>query len=301
MTLNTRAMNDMHEAAPASDWRRRPLTRVAVCLLSWWSCGVSYAAVSFPSLPLQTGVSQPAPNVIFILDDSLSMTSVGGDALDTGLTWCTNATCPNQPTLGGDNSTSDGAPYTKNPLSYNPSVIYKPWATANTTDTSKVYLAAANYASASSDLQWATGSEVNLGDSAQTVYLPRPSLANTDRRNYYRYQILSGGNKLVRAEWVNNDNTSANGSFLSQSANANNWNNGGGTGNQSTSGTQTFVVNPGVTQVVIATGGTLGNNRNPGIYVNLGANPSRTSPTYSANVNGANLHETLTINNPPVG
>ena len=60
MTLNTRAMNHM--------------TRAAVFLLSWCAGGVSYA-VDFPSQPLQTGVVQPAPNVIFILDDSLSMTS----------------------------------------------------------------------------------------------------------------------------------------------------------------------------------------------------------------------------------
>jgi hypothetical protein len=70
MTLNTQAMNDTHESAPSRDWRRRSLTRVAVCLLSWWACGVSYAAplITFPSLPLQTGVTQPAPNIIFILD-----------------------------------------------------------------------------------------------------------------------------------------------------------------------------------------------------------------------------------------
>ena len=100
MTLNTQAMNHTHEPAPASDWRRRPLTRVVVCLLSWWSCGVSYAAVNFPALPLQTGVAQPAPNIIFILDDSLSMTSQSGDTLDTGLDLVFNATCPNSPTSG---------------------------------------------------------------------------------------------------------------------------------------------------------------------------------------------------------
>ena len=90
MTLNTRAMNNIHEPAPASDRRRRTLTRVAVFLLSWWAGGAAYA-VDFPSQPLQTGVAQPAPNVVFILDDSLSMTSNGGEALDTRLEW-TNTT-----------------------------------------------------------------------------------------------------------------------------------------------------------------------------------------------------------------
>src|SRR5688572_20996031 len=113
MTLNSRAMNHVHGAAPASDWRRRPVTRVVVCLLSWWACGVSQA-VEFPSQPLQTGVVQPAPNVIFILDDSLSMTTVSGTTLDTGLSW-SNTT----PGLGS----GAGAPYTKNPLSYNPVTV----------------------------------------------------------------------------------------------------------------------------------------------------------------------------------
>ena len=54
MTLNTRAMNHV---------LRRNLTRAAVLLLSASACGVGYA-VTFPSLPLQTGVSQPAPNII---------------------------------------------------------------------------------------------------------------------------------------------------------------------------------------------------------------------------------------------
>jgi hypothetical protein len=70
MTLNTRAMNHMHEPTPASALSRRTLTRVAVFLFGWCAGGAAYA-VDFPSQPLQTGVAQPAPNVIFILDDSL--------------------------------------------------------------------------------------------------------------------------------------------------------------------------------------------------------------------------------------
>ena len=105
---------------------------------------------------------------------------------------------------------------------------------------------------------------------------------------------------MVRAEWVNTNNTTANGTFSGGVTNGQ-WNNGGGNGNTSTSGSQTFTVNAGVTQVVITTSGTLGSNRNPGIYVNLGANPSRTAPTYSANLVGNNAHETLTIPNPPAG
>ena len=287
--------NDMtlHEPAPASSWRQRPLTRVAVGLLSWWACGASYA-VDFPSQPLQTGVTQPAPNIVFILDDSLSMTSAGGDALDTGLTWSNTS-----PGLGDD----AGAPYTKNPLSYDPHTSYKAWATANTTDISVVRLADASYTAASNDLQLATGSATDLSSSNQTYYVPKPSATDlTDQRQYYRYQIRSGGARVVRAEWVNSNNTSGGTTFTGQTANAGNWNNSGGTGNQSTSSSQTYTVNAGVTQVVIATSNaSLTGSRNPAIYVNLGANPSRATPTYSINAGGNGVHETLTINNPAPG
>ena len=135
----------------------------------------------------------------------------------------------------------------------------------------------------------ATGNPVDLSSSHQTYYVPKPGTATADladQRKYYRYQIRSGGARVVRAEWVNTNNTTANGSFTGQTANTLNWTNGGGNGSTSTSGSQTFTVNAGVTQVVITTSGTLGTNRNPGIYVNLGANPSLTA-TYAQTPPGA--------------
>lgn len=293
----------MH-ATPARDWRRL-LTRAAVFLFGWCGCAASYA-VTFPATPLQTGVSQPAPNVIFILDDSLSMTSLTGSVLDTGLTWCSTATCPNQPPSLG---TGEGAPYTKNPLSYNPGTEYKAWATANTTDTSVVRLADASYTNANDDDQsYNSGSTVNLSSNTQTFYAPKPSATDLkDPRQYYRYQILSGGTRVVRSDWGNGNNTivmNAGTSWTGESANATRWSNGGGNGTSSTS-RRSYTVPAGATRVVIATSGTLGNNRNPGIYVNVGSGafPSRSSPTptYSVNAGGNDTHETLTIDNPTAG
>ncbi|HUQ10412.1 MAG TPA: hypothetical protein VM146_08855, partial [Steroidobacteraceae bacterium] len=179
-------MNLTHQPAPVRNWRQRSATRVAVCLLSWWACGASHA-VTFPTLPLQTGVSQPAPNIIFILDDSLSMTSLTGSVLDTGLTWCSTATCPNQPPSLG---TGEGAPYTKNPLSYNPAVTYKPWATANNSDTSLQRLADASYTSANDDDQfYNSGATIDLSSATRTYYVPKPAATDlTDPRQYYRVQ-----------------------------------------------------------------------------------------------------------------
>src|SRR5690606_22345213 len=203
MTRNSQDAIHMHEAAVAWDWRRRPFARVVVFLLSWCVFAVSYA-IDFPSRRRQTGVVQRAPNVIFILDDSTSMTETGGDALDTGLTWCSNL-CSNSPSNQNFVSSGAGAPYTRNALSYNPAIAYKAWASANATNTDVERLPDADYTRAYSSLQSATaGSREDLRDETQTYYVPNSSEApslHSDRREYFRYQILRDGNRLVRAEW----------------------------------------------------------------------------------------------------
>jgi type IV pilus assembly protein PilY1 len=296
MTSSTRAMNHIHKAgsAPASDWRQRTITRVVVLLLAWWH-GVSYA-VDFPSLPLQTGAVQPAPNVVFILDDSLSMTTVSGTVLDTGLAW-TNTS----PGLGS----GAGAPYTKNPLSYNPATTYLPWASANTTNTDLVRMDPASYTAASDNVQLAGGTTINLSSNHQTFYVPKPSATLADQSQYYRYQIRSGSpGKMVRSEWSGVNNTvsmSTGATWSGQTANSGNWINNGGNGQVSNSNTQYYDVAANVTRLTIATSSGSGSNRNPGIYVNIGSNPSRSSPSFSANASSGTGNETLTIDNPASG
>ncbi|MDQ2641857.1 MAG: PilC/PilY family type IV pilus protein [Pseudomonadota bacterium] len=303
---STKPVNHMQKPEPVStsDWRQRRFTRVVVFFLAWLH-GASYA-VDFPSLPLQTGAAQPAPNVIFILDDSLSMTTVSGTSLDSGLNWSNTS-----PNLGS----GAGAPYTKNPLSYNPGTTYQPWATANTENTDLVRMAAAAYTAVSDDVQLATdNSPTNLSSNHQTFYVPKPAANQADQRQYYRYQIRSGGNQLVRAEWTNINNTGISSTqWTNQTADAGRWSNGGGSGNESNSTSQYFDVSAdsGITTLVIATEGNLGNNRNPNIYVkrgNLSGSPV-TKPCragsctigYSATTQGNNAHEALTISNPQAG
>src|SRR5690606_34879432 len=177
MTSEIQAMSSMQNAAPAKDWRQRPLIRGVVFLLCGWLSGVSHA-VDFPTLPLQTGVVQPAPNVIFILDDSTSMED---DTLDTGLSWSSST-----PSLGS----GTGAPYTKNPLSYNPHITYQPWASANNTNTDVVRLGNANYNNAYNSVEFATsGNRTNLSNSTQTFYVPKSAASvHSDPKQYYRYQ-----------------------------------------------------------------------------------------------------------------
>jgi type IV pilus assembly protein PilY1 len=287
MTPNTRAMNHMHEHAPVSHRSRRTSTRAVVFLLSWWAGGAAYA-VDFPAQPLQTGVVQPAPNIVFILDDSQSMVGAGGLALNTGLKWTVTS-----PALGD----GDGAPYTKNPLSYNPATIYKPWAAANTSNTDVLRLDAADYAKVCDDNARITSCDLDLTTDHETYYVPKSLLTLSDQTTYYRYQIRKGGSKLVRSEWVNVDNapTASAGTSRNETANASAWGSSGGTANQINGNYLSYTVPANAYRVVIATSGGSGNSRNPGIYVNVGSNPNRTGSTYQANANNNTNNETLTI------
>jgi type IV pilus assembly protein PilY1 len=172
------------------DWRQRRLTRAFVFGLAWWHAACY--AVDFPSVPLQTGVTQPAPNVIFILDDSLSME---GTELNTGLVWSNTS-----PGIGN-------AAYTKNPLAYNPRTTYKPWATANDKNTEVERLDDATYTKVCEDTSRLTSCSKDLSSSAQTFYVPKkvnPTATElADQRQYYRYQILKDGTtmRLIRARW----------------------------------------------------------------------------------------------------
>ena len=287
MTPNTRAMNHTHVLAPASNRSSRTSTRAVAFLLSWWAGGACYA-VDFPSQPLQTGVVQPAPNIVFILDDSQSMVGTGGLALNSGMDW--TSTSPN---LGS----GAGAPYTKNPLSYNPATTYKPWATANTADTAVLRLDPAEYDDVCDDAAQITSCDKDLTGDHETYYVPKSSANQDDPTKYYRYQIRKGGSKLVRSEWVDTDNTptmSSGASWTNEAASSGNWTNVGGNGNPSST-YRSYTVPAGATQVVIATSGGSGSNRNPGIYVNVGSNPNRTAPKYSRNANNNTTNETLTI------
>jgi type IV pilus assembly protein PilY1 len=317
MTLNTRAMNHMHEPTPASALSRRTLTRVAVFLFGWCAGGAAYA-VDFPSQPLQTGVAQPAPNVIFILDDSLSMTtqsSQNGDELDTRLVWSNTS-----PGMGGTSEYPGfpySIPYTKNPLSYDPHTEYEPWATANTTDTSVERLEDASYTAVrNSDQHVVFSGTTNFSLNTQTYYVPKPSADLTDQRQYYRYQILSGGNRLVRAEWVNTAPTTT--FTMTTVYSADNitgvkqyWgNNTGGTPSTSNGNAAciantnliSYQVPAGVTRMVITTTGATGLSANPELYVRSGTNPCNTSGGYSNRSTNTGLaDESITIDAPTAG
>lgn len=283
------------ETGSGCDWRRHWLVRGVVLFLAWWH-GVSYA-VDFPAMPLQTGAVQPAPNVIFILDDSTSMTdpSLGGDVLDTGLVWSNQS-----PGLGS----GLGAPYTKNALSYNPSTTYLPWADANSVNTQVERLPNADFGGAYSNASLATsGTKEVLSNSVRTFYVPKPTATTpallADQRQYYRYQILpSPDGRIVRSEYLaysaaNTPATVTTGQLGSSAS--------GSVVAGTTSSTWSLTVPSGVTSLTISSsgGGCAPSSRCADLYVRRGNTPT-TSRYDNLSTNNGNT-ESIAFSNPTAG
>lgn len=194
---------------------RAPKQRGLACLAAFLAtmlAGPAGAAIDIPNDPLTTG-ARVAPNILFILDDSGSM------AFDY---------MPDDVPETSHVDVSDNA-YTRNTLSYNPTVTYQPWKRADGNRMS----GGTSYTAAYGSYNLVGGTTIDLGDSGscarfnynnnattdefysggsrvcggvQTFYVPK-DLSRTDEaylgdgRNYYRYQISSGGAQIVRAEY----------------------------------------------------------------------------------------------------
>ncbi len=166
----------------------RRLAPMAVAFAATLAGAPGYA-VDVPDLPLQTGTAYPPPNIMFILDDSGSMTYV---AMPKDITdWS-----------GLDDDINDKS-YVNNTIYYNPTTPYLPWVTA---DGSRL-TGGTSYTKAFSSANLASGS-VDLSDDTQTYFVPKNSSVDlTKKENYYRYQIRWVGSwpnrtlKVVRSEY----------------------------------------------------------------------------------------------------
>jgi type IV pilus assembly protein PilY1 len=155
--------------------------------------GQPASAVTYPDVPLQSGQTFPPANIMFVLDDSGSMSS--GNMPDT-FPWNT---------LSGSGISSYYL-YTVNLLSYNPNISYKPWLKSDGTR----YTGGTSYTAAYTSASALTGS-TNLQASTKTFYVPKTAgYAGTDSTQYDRYQILTSGN-VVRSEWANSGPTGVTG------------------------------------------------------------------------------------------
>lgn len=128
------------------------------------------AATSFPDYPLQTGVASVPPNILFILDDSTSMSwEYMPDEANSGEFRLRNIAF--------------------NKIAYDPSRVYEPWVDAE-----------GNHVAGGRDFSggvfkddYVLGDNRSglLGDLPQVFYVPKSSAlsGSTSPRNYYKYSI----------------------------------------------------------------------------------------------------------------
>ncbi|MGH8467249.1 MAG: hypothetical protein ACRER5_24160, partial [Pseudomonas sp.] len=191
---------------PHAQWWAAPFA----CLATLLALPVN-AAVVLPDQPLTTG-NKVAPNVLFVLDDSGSM------AFNYMPDSVPNTSTPDVSDLA----------YTRNTLSYNPAVTYEAWTKADGNR-----LASASYDRAYGSFNLVGGTTINLGSAAscerfnynnnatndepnsggtnvcggvQVFYVPKDTDQTGasylgDGKNYYRYQILSGGSDILRGQY----------------------------------------------------------------------------------------------------
>jgi len=172
----------------------------ALTFLATLAAAPGYAVV-IPNVPLQSQAEYPPANVMFILDDSGSMDSVGMPADLTSI----------------DFDLVKQASYVHNTIYYNPEVPYRAWIKA---DDSR-YTGGTSFTAAYRDTAQASGTTVNLADGAYkrddfqgyyTFYVPKSAAVQTSTRyaDYYRYQFydVGGTTRVVRSEWgpQRNDN-----------------------------------------------------------------------------------------------
>lgn len=179
------------------------------------------AAVIVPGDPLASGV-RVAPNILFILDDSGSMAweniNNGDISAITG-----SGSFNDGPDSGGVTSGNTGdytdatgnskmydQNYNTNTLYYNPTVTYLPWYNytgvrlAGGTAYDDVY-SDTNYVDYTGIENSTSSSQKDLSSSTRTFYAPKAEGGSTtylsNVSNYYRFQILAGGSRIMRAAY----------------------------------------------------------------------------------------------------
>lgn len=172
------------------------------------------AATEVPSAPIGAGAGV-APNILFILDDSGSMSPSGGQFMDVPGFTISGAGIVDehdgdangydededfQRTSGDDGDNRRNIrkfSYTNNSLYYDPRTTYLPWRNADGT-----YMAAAPYTAAWIDLD-KTSNAYDLSERDRAFHAPKTATVDkTLAVNYYRYRFKAGSGGADRCEWV---------------------------------------------------------------------------------------------------
>lgn len=136
-------------------------------------------AITVPDAPLQTGKPFPAPNMMFILDDSGSMNFVAmpKDVSDPSQSY--------RDVQRGLGENIIDKSYVNNTIYYNPATTYQPWMRA---DKSRM-TGGTTYGTAYSSTTSLSG-EADLASSTQTYYVPKSGVTDFSKTaNFIRYQI----------------------------------------------------------------------------------------------------------------
>ena len=250
-------------------WADRARVVAWICLATLAGGPVSAATsdVSIPAVPLQSGTPYPAPNIMFILDDSGSMTY---------------AAMPRDVTSHGalDDDIFDKS-YVHNTLYYNPATNYEAWKKADGTR----YTGGKTYSAAYSSSNLIGGSTTDLGDDTQTYFVPKANITDLDDPSQYdKYEIrkVSGTVRVVKSgpevrEFWNNRDIGEHAWFYGS-----------------------IEVPAGAVSLEVTIGnGNSGSNGNAELYLRRGNKP--TTGTYDYRDIGSSNSESLTISNPAAG
>ncbi|WP_241688218.1 pilus assembly protein [Pseudoxanthomonas composti] len=160
---------------------------VALALLA----GQASAGIVMPTEPLTTSARIP-PNVLFILDDSgsMSFTTMPDQMGET-----------RKPKLDEEGDLISAQTYVRNWIYYNPAVSYEPWVDSSGT----VMTGGTSYTSVYTNESSLTGS-ANLSNADRDFYVPKDESRKDEDylrngANYYRYQLRTDG-RVIRSEWV---------------------------------------------------------------------------------------------------
>lgn len=251
-------MNGPHPQRSFAFRVRRRLLPAAVTLLATLAA-VPVSAVTIPNLPLQTGTAYPPANVMFILDDSGSMTF---DYMPDSVPGTGSGYSSDQKYLAYHT-------YARNTIYYNPATTYLPWIKSDSTR----YTGGTSFYSAYSSDNY-VGSDsytTNLSNNTQTFYVPKDGITDySDLASYYRYQIINVDGdglstpRVVRSEYTGGSSgsgTSWNDVDIKKGAN---W-------------TGSFVLPSDIATLTVSISGNDGGNGNNGdvdLYVKFGAAPT---------------------------
>lgn len=172
MNRINRSTNAALGGRPTPAW----LTIALACFATVLSLPVN-AAIAIPDVPLQAGTAVP-PNIMFILDDSGSMT---WDFMPDDV--------PNTTTVRIETQT-----YTRNTVYYNPTITYVPWSKPDGTlfpnADGSAFTATSLTTKAYTDDNLAAGNVTDLSGDVRRFHVPMAGITDlADARQYYRYEL----------------------------------------------------------------------------------------------------------------